>query len=188
VDEYEPEGGPYVAVQHCLLARQGMTDESWAVRGVYTPYVLRGVSYRYQVPAGATFPTAASPPWSVYLRITGRDAGPTRVLFRVHYRHSSGRWEHLEQREMDRSIPLPEAGEETHEVLLNLPFLRIGGIGLHAISVHFWYDGVELDDSGRFGSDPSDVPPEWETVPEALFATPDWAFGTVEYFWIERPS
>lgn len=190
MDEQEPTKEPYVAVQHCILVRQGMRDESWQIRSAteYRPYVLRGVCYRYQVAPNVTLPTAAGPPWAVYLRITGWNAGPTRVLFRVHHRNQSERWEHLARHEMDQAVPFPVTGEETHDVILNLPHLRIGGIGLHAISVHFWYDGVELDENDRIREDSADEVPEWETVPEAMFNTPDWTFGAVEYFWIERQS
>jgi hypothetical protein len=182
-----PDSGsePYVAVQHCLLVKQGMPDKSWQA-GAFVAYVLHGVSYRHRVPTSATFPAALAPPWSVFLRLTGWNAGPTRVLFRVHYRNESERWEHVEWREMDQSVPFPETGAETHDVILNLPYLRIGGIGLHAISAHFWYDGFVPDEDTRVHSAPANEVPEWETVPEAMFGTPDWTYGAVEYFWIEQ--
>ena len=179
---------PWVEVRHCVLLRQGKLIRPgepgldwWDVSDPEEQgYRLDGVSYRYSVPADTEFPKHAKPPWAVYLRVMGWRAGPTRVLFRVHFRNPRDRWEHLFDREMDRAIPFPEADEETHDVVLNLPYLRLGGVGLHAITVHFWYDGVQLGDR------PEDA--GWETDLEDVFRAPGWAFGAVEYFWIVRPA
>lgn len=181
MDEPEFADGPHVAVQHCLLVRQGMTDESWRAPG--GSFVLRGVSYRHRIDTPAAFPFAAGGSWAVYLRATGVNAGPTRVLFRFHY-ESDGRWEHLERREVDRAIPFPEAGARTEDFALNLPYLWVGGPGLHALSVHFWYDGFQPDEDARFRTDGEEAP-VWATEPEEQFGTADWAFGTTEYFFIE---
>lgn len=188
MDEQEPTKQPEVVVQHCLLVREGKADESWRIQGVVEngPFVLRGVGYRHWIAPDIEFPTVAKPPWAVYLRVTGWNTGPTRVFFRVHYRNQAGHWEHLDQREMDRALAFPDTGENTRDVILNLPYLRLGGVGLHAISVHFWYDGVRLDADDWIQEDGTDEVPEWETVPDAIFSTPDWVFGGADYFLIER--
>ena len=182
MDEQEPTRESYVAVQHCVLIRQAMPDTSWekTADGSY-PYMLRGVSYRYRVDAGITFPASLKGPWAVYLRLRGMNAGSSRVFFRVHFRNPVGRWEHVFDREMDRAVRLADAGEDTQDVVFNLPFFRVGGVGLHAISAHLWYDGVVLDGNDRFREEAA----EWATDPEELFGTADWAYGAVEYFWIE---
>lgn len=177
---------PSVEVLHCILVRQGRIIRPgdpgtgwWETSDpLEQAYRLDGASYQYWVPPDTEFPKYAKPPWAVYLRATGCRAGPTRVLFRVHYRNPRGDWEHLFEREMDRPIPFPEKNEETHDVVLNLPYLRFGGVGLHAISVHFWYDEVELDEV--------DGSPE-DTL-EGIFLTPGWAFGSFAYFWIVKQS
>lgn len=186
---------PYVGVQHCILVRRGSIirpgnpgTDWWEMSDPQEQaHRLDGVSYRYWVPSETEFPKHAKPPWAVYLRATGWNAGPTRVLFRVHFRNLRNQWDHLFQREMENAIPFPDADEETHDVVLNLPYIRLGGIGLHAITVHFWYDGVRLDEEDGIREDSADEAPEWLTIPEVLFATPEWAFGAVEYFLIVRP-
>lgn len=167
-----------ISVQHLILAREGRTDESWQT-ATNRLYHLRGVGYRYVVAPDVEFPTSSKPPWAVYLRVTGWNTGPCRVLFGVHYKSPRGPWERLDERVMDRAIPLPEVGAETHETVLQLPFLRLGGEGLHAITVHFWYDGIELD------ADPLGESADAEE-PAELFRTPDWVYRAVDYFWIGR--
>ena len=185
MDEPEFADEPRVTVQHCLLVRQGMTDESWRPLGSAQGglYSLRGVGYRHRIAAPAAFPFAALGSWAVYLRATGHNAGPARVLFRFHY-EDDDRWRHLGQREMERSLPLPETGVETSDAVYNLPQLWVGGPGLHALSVHFWYDGFQPDEDARFRAD-ADEAPAWATEPEEQFGVADWSFGTVEYFFIE---
>jgi hypothetical protein len=178
--------GPSVEIQHCLLIRQGMPDESWRVPGStdHPPLALRGVRYFHRVPPDTEFPNDSKSPWAVYLRVTGRRVGPTRVLFRIDYLNPRDGWQEVSRIPCWTAIPLPVDDEATQDVVLNLPYLRLGGVGLHAITVHFWYDGVELDENaplrGGLATDVAD--------PEVRFGTPDWAFGAVDYFWIERPS
>lgn len=181
---------PLITVQHCLLIRQGMPDESWRDSGSPDdpPWVLRGVRYHHQVPPDTEFPNDAKAPWAVYLRLTGRRAGPTRVLFRVDYANPRDGWQELSRIPCWTAIPLSAADEVTQDVVLNLPYLRLGGIGLHALSTHFWYDGVELGENTPSRENSIPEGGEWDAEPEVSFLTPDWAFGAVEYFWITRPS
>jgi hypothetical protein len=178
-----------ITVHHCLLMRDGKLDESWRTEPETGngPFVLRGVSYRHSVPADTEFPHDAKPPWAVYLRVGGENTGPARVLFLVHHRNAHGAWEYLDRREIDQVIPLPEIGEETFDVFYRLPYVRFGGIGLHAISVHVWYDGIVLEENDT-GDEWTGTVPEWATEPEEIFRTPDWAYRGVDYFWVERES
>jgi len=170
---------PLVEVQHCLLIRRGMPDPG-------TPrYNLFGVGYRYEVAADTEFPTDAKPPWAVYLRVVGRNAGPTRVLFRVHYRNPQRRWQETFRLRSGHPIPFSATEAETHDVVLNLPYLRLGGVGLHAITGHFCPVGEEPGEED-WRPDDAREEPEWETEPEELFGLSGWQFGAVEYFWIAR--
>jgi hypothetical protein len=176
---------PLVVVHHCLLVRDGKKAGPLE----YQQYTLRGVSYHYKVPADTEFPTDARPPWAVYLRLTGRSAGPTRVLFTVHYQNPRQQWQETSRltARTNRPLPFPDDDDETRDEVLNLPYLGVGGVGLHALTVHFRGvgeepgDGWEQEDEGR-------EPPVWGVDPEELFGVPGWTYGATEYFWIVRAS
>src|SRR5262245_19864531 len=110
---------PLVEVHHCILTKRAVPDTGTS------RYSLFGVGYRHEVPPDTEFPNDAKPPWAVYLRLTGRSAGPTRVLFCVHHRNPRNRWQLSSRFRFARIIPFSETEAETHEVVLNLPYLRL---------------------------------------------------------------
>ena len=134
---------PRVDVLHCLLVREARTDESWSNATGPTALALRGLSYSFRVNPDVEFPMDAKPPWAVYIRATGRDAGPTRMLFRVHHRDPRRKWNEISRFPIRKTIPFSMGETETHELAVQLPYLRFGGVGLHAISVHFRVEDEE---------------------------------------------
>lgn len=176
---------PLVVVHHCLLVRDGRKAGTLD----YPGYALRGVGYRIEVPADTEFPNDARPPWAVYLRLTGRSAGPTRVLFTVHYRNPRQRWQEASRitARTERPIAFPDDDDETRDEVVNLPYMKFVGVGLHAITAHFRRAG-EGAEGGWEPGDEIHEPPVWGAEPEELFGVPGWAFGATEYFWIVRAS
>ena len=180
---------PLVDVLHFLLAREIKVDESWKPAGSNRagPYVIRGVSYVYRVEPDTEFPKDVRPPGAVYLRMQGNGAGPTSLLFRVHHRNARGTWQVVSRipSRIANPIPFAEDSVEVRDLPMNLPYLRFGGAGLHAISVHFCpHDEIPESQS----SQESDIVNEWSEDPEDLFGEPGWTFGAADYFWVERSS
>ena len=122
------------------------------------------------------------PPGAVYLRVR---CGPQCTLLKVCHLDARGVWRVLAsiRAKTSRPIPLPASADEVHDVVIQLPYLRLGGPGLHAIGVSL----CSSDDmpEPRAKRLPYAIP-EWQSDPEEMFGADGWRFGTVEYFWVER--
>jgi hypothetical protein len=178
---------PELIVHHFLLARQAKIDESWAVPGAdqAPSFVLRGLSYCHRVEPDTEFPKDERPPGSVYLRLEANSAGSTSVLLRVHYRTIRGWWQEMSYFNSHHPIPFFEDAVEVRDLAMNLPYLRLGGVGLHAITVHF----CPTDDVSDSRTDTAEaIVMEWSTDPEEIFGEYGWKFGAVDYFWVERQT
>jgi hypothetical protein len=180
---------PGVFVQHCLLAIVAARAAPGVVSGSEEEYSLQGVCYRYSVPADTEFGEEGTDALfgpsgkqqrqvAVYLRLLARDAGTTRVLLRCHFQSARGQWREMQRHLIGRVLDFPNEGEVVADLAFNLPYLRIGGFGLHALTVHFRSAEVR----GEVG--PDELPAwqdedEWDTEP-------GWASGATEYLEIVR--
>ena len=180
---------PEIEVWHFLLAREARVDESWRTANLRQPasYAMRGVGYVLQVNPDVEFPTDVKPPGAVYLRARGNRTGPLCILFQVAHRNSRGAWTLHSSIPMRTTHPIPfsESDDEVRETVVQLPYLRVGGAGLNAISVSFCaFDQLPVDDGLL---EPIEIP-DWQTDPAEMFGSDGWRFGAVEYLWVERTS
>jgi hypothetical protein len=180
-----------VFVQHGLLAIVAIRTSPGIVSGAEEEHALQGICYRYSIPANTEFGENGSdalfgPPENrrrqvaLFLRLLGRDAGSTRILLRVHYQDGPDRWREMQRHPISQVLDFPSEGEAVLDVAYNLPYLRIGGIGLHALTVYFQptdvIDEDETDDLSVWQDED-----EWATEP-------GWAHGATEYFEIVRET
>ncbi len=180
---------PLVDVLHFLLAREVKVDESWRSVGLNrgVPYIIRGLSCVLRVEPDTEFPKDVRPPGAVYLRMQGNNAGATSLVFLVHHRNARGVWQELSwiPSRIVHPIPFAENAVEVHDLAVNLPYLRLGSEGLHAISVHSC--PVDEIPESRLSQE-SGIVTGWTEDPEDLFGETGWTFGAADYFWVERST
>jgi hypothetical protein len=159
-----------VFVQHCILVRLARLDAG--------EHTLSGVTYTYGVPADmefGEFGNLASGRFALFLRLFGHDAGATQRLVRSHYRDARSNWKELGRFQKEHPIAFPEDGELALDMVVNLPYLRVGAIGLHAMTVHFRPTTKAEDAEGKEG------PPGWKPDDDWM-DEPGWVHGATEYF------
>jgi hypothetical protein len=118
--------------------------------------------------------------FALFLRLFGHSAGLTRVLVRFHYRDGQLNWSEMGRFHKEHPIAFPDDGELTQDIVINLPYLRVGGVGIHAITVHF-RPVEEPDDTEMEENELSEWKPDDEWMDE-----PGWVHGFTEYFEIVR--
>lgn len=134
---------------------------------------LLGVALKYAVPADTEFPSERRNV-ALYLRLTARSAGTTEFLIQTHYERRADVWERVARlADGGRPINLPDDREVDWVEGFRLPFIRLPGPGLYAVTIYF----RPADD------DPWDVSDETPWEPDE----PGWLFGAVDYFWVARP-
>ncbi|MFO0796205.1 MAG: hypothetical protein U0804_01945 [Gemmataceae bacterium] len=162
------------------MSQQAITVFQWVVAktvrtyGVAPPEAdLLGVSLRYEVPEDTEFPSERRNV-ALYLRLTSRSAGTTQFLIQAHYEHRPDAWEQVASvSDGGRPINLPDDREVDWVEAFRVPFIRLPGPGLYAVTIFF-------------RPTDSDATDESEGTPWS----PDesgWVFGAVDYFWVVRP-
>ncbi len=142
--------------------------------GSRAPFNLLEVAHHYAVPGDTEFPRTA-PQFNMYLRAAGRAAGPTAVRARLHREARPYHWELVQDFvNPNLVLPFPETGTLVYEVPVNLPHVRLIGVGLYALTVYFRC-ADELE--GHWDRERTD----WDPPDE-----PEWAFGAVDYFVVNR--
>jgi|GEM_PF-3913134 hypothetical protein len=145
------------------------------VSGARLPFNLLEVAHHYTVPGELEFPRIV-PQFNMYLRAAGHEAGRTAVRVRVHRQTGRYHWELVNDFEKGNLVlPFPDAGVVVEE-RVNLPHVRLTGLGLYAISVFFRC----ADDADECGVDWDRERTDWD--PDE----PEWAFGAVDYFVVNR--
>ena len=168
---------PRVFVYHSLLVRFGRLDSG--------EHSLGGVTYTYAVPADTEFGefgSTAPGRFALFLRLLGRDAGSTQLLVCCHFRNRHREWIEMARFPMTHAIAFPEEGEVVQDTVINLPFLRIGGVGVHAITVH-----LRAADASDFDELDGVEEPAWMADDEWM-EEPGWSHGSTEYFEIVRAT
>jgi hypothetical protein len=155
------EEEPRVFAQHALLSVAARTEVPPLRTGVEGEHTLFGVNYRYSArdlefgESGndanfRNFQGERTRECCLFLRLLARDAGRTRLFVRSLYEYEPNQWRVMMAipARWENPIGFPERGEDVQDLVVRLPYLRIGGIGLHAITVHFRSEfDPEYDDS-----------------------------------------
>lgn len=109
------------------------------------------------------------------------DAGPTQRRVGINDEQHPGRWQHQNDYGGPRFVlQLPDPGEVVHRRSVRLPYVSLGGVGLHAVALF----SRPLADDTDF-----DEPAAWN--PNATPWDPDepgWEFAAVEFIYVERPT
>lgn len=144
------EEEPRVFSQHCLLAVVARNEVPPLRTGADGEHTIFGVNYRYSArdlefgesgndASFRNFQGERTRECCLFLRLLGRDASKTRLFVRSLYEYEPEQWRVMMAlpARWENPIVFPEDGEDVRDVIVRLPYLRIGGIGLHAITVHF---------------------------------------------------
>jgi hypothetical protein len=149
------------------------------VSGARPPFNLLEVAHQYTVPDELEFPRTVAQ-FNVYLRAAGHSAGPTAARVRVHRELRHSRWELLHDFVPPNLVlPFPETGTVVYEGPVHLPHVRLTGTGLYAISVYFRCADDADEPDAHWDRERTD----WDPPDE-----PEWAFGAVDYFVVNRSS
>lgn len=120
-----------IAVQHCVLAT---IARQHATRPVFD---LLEVAYEVSVPPDTEFPRIVAR-FDLFLRVFARGAGPTRLRIRVRRRVRRGVWDLVNDfYSPNTRLPLPANRTVVFSQPIRLPNVKLTGVGLYAISVHF---------------------------------------------------
>jgi len=162
-----------IAVRHWIVAKTVRTY------GTDPPEAdLLGVTLAYPVPADTEFPGERRYV-CLYLSYTAHNAGTTSFLIQAHYERRSDEWKLVMQLGDDgRPINLPDDQSVDRVEVFRVPYIRLPGPGLYAVSIFF----RSTDDA------PTDDEPTEEPFPTPWDpAESGWVFGAVDYFLVPRP-